>query len=87
MAHDGALHVTLPSGYKYHGKSSVGEPLFAYDLQAVQEETDALLYCVCIEDIPNDDLEGDCAIYGEMDPDDGTSSITVKATYVQYVAL
>ena len=57
---DGALHVTLPAGYKYQGKSSAGEPLFAYDLKAAQEETDVLFYCECIESQYDFFLLGGC---------------------------
>ena len=56
---DGALHVTLPPGYKYQGKSSTGEPLFAYDLQAAQEEEEVVFYCVCVEKVVS---FGDCDI-------------------------
>ena len=56
---DGALHVKLPPGYKYQGKSSTGEPLFAYDLQAAQAEEEYVFYCECVESIVT---FGDCEI-------------------------
>ena len=75
---DGALHVKLPPGYKYQGKSSTGEPLFAYDLQAAQAEEEYVFYCVCMEGWLFN--EGHCDIYAEEYPD-GSVSYFCRASY------
>ncbi len=80
---DGALHVTLPPGYKYQGKSSAGEPLFLYDLQAAQEETEeATLYCVCVRDILFDNNLGSCDIEATRHTD-GKITYRCISTYCQ----
>ena len=43
---DGALHVTLPLGYSYQGKTSAGAPIFAYGAIAEEEEEDVIT-CAC----------------------------------------
>ena len=68
MLKDGALHVTLPPGYKFEGKSSVGEPLFAYNPYDAQTTEETIIYCLCRQNT-HPDMDGGCEVWRVENPD------------------